>query len=136
MSLSSESEPTNYQAASRDPIWAKAMGTEIYALNNNHTWEFTDIPTDVSLIGSKWVHKIKRYMDGSIERFKSRLVAQGFNQTKGLDYFETISLFAKISIVLVLLALDSIHGWHLRQLDVNNALLSGDLHESIYMKTP
>lgn len=63
-------------------------------------------------------------------------MAQGFNQTKGLDYFETISLFAKISIVLVLLALDSIHGWHLRQLDVNNALLNGDLHESIYMKTP
>lgn len=122
MSISSETEPTSYQATLRDTRWAKAMGNEIDALNNIHTWEFVDIPTDVSPIGSKRVYKIKRHVDGSTEGLKARLVAQGFNQTQGLDYFEFLSPVSKISTIGVLLALAAIHGWH--------------LHEAFYMKAP
>lgn len=86
-SLSFEIEPSNYQATSRDSGWAKSMETEIDALNNNHTWDFVDMPINASLIGRKWVYKIKRHADRSIERFKARLVAHGCNQTEGLNYF-------------------------------------------------
>lgn len=62
------------------------------------------------------------------------MVAQGFNQTEDLDYFETFFRVAKLSTIRVLLALDAIHGWNLHQLDVNNSFLHGDLHEAVYMK--
>jgi len=109
------------------------MQNEIAELNANHIWEFVDLPPDVVSIGSRWV---KRHAKGSIERSKARLVAQGFNQTEGLDYLKPSHLLAKLSTVIVLLALAAIHGWHLHQLDVNNAFMHGDLHEAGCMKVP
>jgi hypothetical protein len=135
-SLNTEIEPATFHSANQDPRWITAMQTEIEALNANKTWEFVDLPPDAAPIGSKWVYKIKRHADGTIERFKARLVAQGYSQTEGLDYFETFSPVAKLSTVRVLLALASIHGWYLHQLNVNNAFLHGDLHEAVYMKVP
>ena len=136
LSLTSEVEPANFQAASKGSRWVATMDNEIRALNENNTWDFVDLPPNAVTIGSKWIYKIKRHADGAIEQFKARLVAQGFTQTEGLDYFETFSPVAKLSTVRVLLAFASIQGWHLHQLDVNNAFLHGDLNESVDMRIP
>lgn len=91
LSLTHEVEPSNFHTVSQDSGWIAAMHSEIEALNANNTWEFVELPSNAVSIGSKWVYKIKRHDDGTIERFKARLVAQGYNQTDGLDYFEIFS---------------------------------------------
>ena len=112
------------------------MAAEIAALEANHIWTLTPLLANKKPIGYKWVYKIKYKFDGFIERYKARLVAKGFTQKKGVDYNETFSPIAKMVFVKCLLAVATVKGWYLGQLDVNNAFLHGDLSEEVYMSLP
>jgi len=136
MSLSTDFEPSSYQEAKHHVCWQEAMKAEVEALELNHTWTIVNVPPNVKPIGCKWVYKIKRHPDGSVERYKAHLVAKSFAQTEGMDYFETFSPIVKMATVRVVLALASIHRWTIQQLDVNNAFLYGDLSEDVYMTVP
>ena len=112
------------------------MEMEIAALHRNHTWDLVKQPPDVNVIGSKWAYKLKHKPDGSIERYKARLVAKGYNQTHGLDYFETFSLVVKVATIRIILTVALSFKWEIRQLDVHNAFLNDELEEQIYMSQP
>ena len=62
------------------------MTKEISALEDNHTWEFTYLPPGKRALGCKWVYKIKYHADGTIERYKARLVVLGNTQVEGEDF--------------------------------------------------
>lgn len=112
------------------------MLEEINALQQQGTWTLVHCPKPKNIVGSKWIYKIKRNPDGSISRYKARLVAQGFSQEKWLDYFETFSPVVRHGTVRIILALVAMNDWELRQLDVKNAFLHGDLKEEVYMTQP
>ncbi|KAL4388814.1 hypothetical protein GQ457_09G022030 [Hibiscus cannabinus] len=104
-SIDKETIPTTIEDALKYPRWKKAVEEEIHALEKNDTWIVTDLPHDKKAIGSKWVFAIKYNSDGSIKRYKARLVAKCFTQTYDIDYKETFAPVAKLNIVRVLLRL-------------------------------
>jgi hypothetical protein len=73
-------EPRHFQAALGIPHWRAAMEQEFQALQKNDTWRLVPPPSGVNIIDSKWVFKVKKHADSSIERYKARLVAKGFKQ--------------------------------------------------------
>lgn len=75
------------------------MQTEYAALMKNVAWTFVPPPSHGNIRGCKYVFKIKHKPDGIIERFKSCLVATGFNQTPDIDYFEIFSPVVKPSTI-------------------------------------
>ena len=94
------------------------MDEEIAALVKNNTWSLVPCPPEVNVIDYKWLFKLKHHPDGTIARYKARLVARGFTQTPGIDYFETFSPVIKPPTIRVILTIALSRSWSLRQLDV------------------
>ncbi|GKC72971.1 zinc finger, CCHC-type containing protein, partial [Tanacetum coccineum] len=123
--------------ASRDvAFWKEAVQSEIDSIMHNDTWELIDLPLGCKALGCKWILKRKMKVDGSIDKYKARLVIQGFRQKEGIDFFDTYAPVARISTIRLLLALAAIHDLVIHQMDVKTAFLNGDLDEEIYMKQP
>ena len=85
-SLDDTQVPNTIQEALKISEWKKAVQDEIDALEKNGTWTITDLPVGKRPVGCKWIFTIKYKADGSVERFKARLVARGFTQSYGIDY--------------------------------------------------
>ncbi|KAH9725329.1 retrovirus-related pol polyprotein from transposon RE1 [Citrus sinensis] len=128
--------PTNIASAIKNVKWRNAMLDEYKALLENNTWELVKVQEGTKVIGKKWVYKVKHNPYGTVARHKARLVAKGYNQTAGVDYTETFSPVAKSSTIKVLLSLAVIYGWDIKQVDVNNAFLNGELNETVFMEQP
>jgi histone deacetylase 1/2 len=129
-------EPSSVQQALQHLHWIQAMQAEMDALHNNKTWTLVPRQANMNIISSKWVFKIKTRSDGSIKRYKARLVARGFSQQPGLDYDETFSPVIKPSTIRLILTIGLSHGWSVKQLDVSNAFLHRDLQEQVYLAQP
>jgi hypothetical protein len=116
--LTTSGEPVNLQEALSNKDWKNAMDAEYMALIKNKTWHLVPPHKGHNLINCKWVWKIKRKDDGTIDRYKGRLVAKGYKQRYGIDYEDTFSPMVKFATIRLILSIVVSRGWAIRQLDV------------------
>ncbi|KAJ0587053.1 putative RNA-directed DNA polymerase [Helianthus annuus] len=134
--LLADDEPAYFNDAKNKPEWMKAMRAEIESINKNNTWSLTELPRGAKAIGLKWVYKVKRNADGSLNKHKARLVAKGYVQQPGVDFDEVFAPVAQLETVRLLLSLAANEGWELHHLDVKSAFLHGELKEEVYVVQP
>ncbi|GKA67030.1 zinc finger, CCHC-type containing protein [Tanacetum coccineum] len=103
---------------------------------SNNIWVLTDLPPGCKPIGCKWIFKRKLKVDETIEKFKARLVIQGFRQKSGIYYFDTYAPMTHISTIRLLIAMASIHNLIIHQMDVKTKFLNSKLEEEVYMNQP
>ena len=134
-----EGEPQTYKEAvnsTESLMWKEAIKSEIDSILHNHTWELVDLPSGCKPLSSKWIFKRKRKVDGSIDKYKTRLVIKDYRQTEGLDYFDTYSPVTRINSIRMVLAIAALKDLEVHQMDVKKTFLNGDLNEEIYMEQP
>ncbi|CAK5267338.1 unnamed protein product [Mycena citricolor] len=127
-----------FEASKREdgPLWRAAAASEIDSLLSNCTWDVVDLPQGVKPIRSQWVFVIKHKSDGTVERYKARLVADGRGQRYGIDYHEVFAPTFRPATLRVILALAAQNNLKLRSIDFSSAYLNGDLDEDVYMTQP
>ncbi|GJU47053.1 putative RNA-directed DNA polymerase [Tanacetum coccineum] len=129
-------EPTSFTVANNSPEWRQAMKEEYDALMKNGTWSLVPRASNTNVVDGKWVYRLKRDKNGAITRYKARFVAKGFWQQPGIDFHEKFSPVVKSTTIQAVLSLAVTNDWPLRQLDIQNAFLHGNLKEQVYMKQP
>jgi Reverse transcriptase (RNA-dependent DNA polymerase) len=131
---------TLHEAQSRSdwPEWQQAMDREIAMLQQAGTWTDVEWPADKNVVGSKWVFRLKFKADGTVDKYKARLVVHGFTQQYGMDYYDTYSPVAKLASFRTILALAAWYDWDVQSFDFNGAYLNGELEQDdeIYMQPP
>ncbi|MCO5575435.1 hypothetical protein L7F22_029236 [Adiantum nelumboides] len=116
--------------------WKQAMDFEYKSLIDNKAWELEHAPAERKLVTCKWLLRKRLHADGTVPRFKARLVARNFSQISGMSYGETFTPVLCITSFCVLVAIAAQFRFLLHQMDVRTAFLHGDLEEDIYMKQP
>jgi hypothetical protein len=132
-------EPKTLAKALRCPDGDKYLDSaiaEIKAHLENGTWELARLPRGKRAIGSRWVFKIKRKADGSIDKYKGRIVAKGYAQREGVDYTETFAPTARFGALRTVIALAAMEDWELESVDISTAFLNGDIDAEVYMHKP
>ena len=120
---------------SRDAsFWKEAINDEMDSIMSNQTWELVDLPLGSKLIRRKWVFQRKYHTNDMIQTFKVRLVAKGYKQKEGIDYFDSYVSMAIITSIRIFFVLTSIHNLFVHQMDVKMTFLNKDLNEEVYME--
>ncbi|PLW22360.1 hypothetical protein PCASD_15893 [Puccinia coronata f. sp. avenae] len=116
--------------------WLRAADDEFALLLGMQTWNLVPRPAKRRIIKSKWVFKVKRQPDNTIQKLKARLVAMGYSQVHGTDYDEVFSPTLRLETLRLILSLLAANDWKGRQVDFKTAFLNGHLDSPIYMEQP
>lgn len=116
--------------------WKVAFDAEIAAINKAGTWELVLLPSGRKALGTTWVCRVKTLANGSIDKLKCRLVAQGFSQVLGIDFVDTFAPVAKLATIRLLFAIAAALDLLIHHIDVDSAFLNGQLDEEVYVKQP
>jgi hypothetical protein len=107
--------------------WKEDVRSEMDSILSNKTWKLSELPFGCKPIGCKWVFKKKLRPDGTIDKYKTRLVAKGYTQKEDDDFFDTYSPIARMTTIRVLLSLAASYGLLIHQMDVKTTYLNGEL---------
>ena len=100
-------EPSSFEEVVEEPAWIDAMIEEYDSIVRNSAWEIVPRPEGKSVVGSRWIYKVKQAADRSVEKYKARFVARGFSQIEGINYEETFAPVARYSSIRTILALSA-----------------------------
>ena len=120
-------EPPSLAVARKSPdwpAWEKAIHEELDVLQAAQTWETVIAPAGANIIGSKWVFRAKKDAAGVVVQYKARLVAQGFSQVPGVDYFDTFAPVARLASIRTVLAIAAAENLKIYQIDIKGAYLN------------
>ena len=110
------------------------MDDEITTIGKNHTWRLVDPPKNKDVIGLKWVIKRKYNEDGTVQKHRARLVANGYSQQPEIDFTETFAPVVRMETIRSVLAIAAQFQLPVYQLDVKSAFLNGELQEKVYVE--
>jgi len=111
------------------------MVEEYNSIMVNDVWEVVSRPQDRSVVGSRWIYKIKYVANDSIEKYKARFVAKGYARMEGIDYEETFAPVARYTSIRTVISLAAQMGWEIHQMDVKMTFLNG-VREEVYSEQP
>ena len=129
-------EPNSVEEVLQHPGWTASMNEEYDNCIETNTWSLVPKTPDMNVLGNKWLYRIKLGSDGTVKKLRSRLVAQGCGQEEGIDYWETYNPVVRTATVRMILHTATVMKWSIKQMDVANAFLHGDLTEEVYMRQP
>ena len=131
--------PTTYTEAMTSPAadqWREAQCEEYAAMRQLDVFDEVKFDSSMKLITCRWVYNIKKTPAGTIDSFRARLVARGFTQEHGVDFWETFSPTVMMATVRIFLTVCKSQKLLIHQLDVSKAFLHGDIDGLIYVKPP
>ncbi|CAI7805661.1 unnamed protein product [Closterium sp. NIES-53] len=114
----------------------QSVKEEYDSLLENETWELCELPPGKKAISSKLIFRHKYGPDGELTRYKSRLLAKGFQQTKGKDFDEIFAPVGKGTTLRVMLGTAANRGWRIKQMEITTAFLNGIILEELYVQQP
>nr|GEV53648.1 hypothetical protein [Tanacetum cinerariifolium] len=132
----SEMEPKKLIEALEEESWIIAMQGELNQFERNNVWTLVPKPHGKTIIGTKWIWKNKMYENGIVIKNKGRMVAQGYNQQKGIDYEKTFVPVARLEAIKIFLTYAAYMGFLVYQMDVKSAFLNGKISDEVYVQQP
>ena len=128
--------PSKYKEGSQYSEWRTAMEEEYESILKRKTWDLVQLPEGKQPIGCKWLYKPKFKADGSIDKYKGRLVVKGYSPKEGINYEEKFSPVAKLNTIRMLISLSTKHHCIIHQLDLKSSFLNGELKQEVYLVQP
>lgn len=111
-----------------------AMVEEYNSIMTNDVWEVVLRPKDQTIVGSRWIYKIKYTENGSVDKYKARLVEKGYAQKEWIDYEETFTPVARYTSIWSVISLTTQMGLQIHQMDVKTTILNGMIEEEVYIE--
>ncbi len=132
-------EPNTYKQAMKTreaAKWRAAISEEYQSLHDNKVLVLVKRTSNMNILGTRLVFKVKTDENNAPVRWKARLVAKGYDQREGVDFHDTYSPVARFSSMRTLIALAAVHNLEMKQLDFKTAFLNASLDEDIYIGVP